>query len=139
MPFLNALYDEYGKEAVNKIFMNVVDKISYQEGVDFFAKNPGSTIEKIAKQGEYFATAEAGPAIDVVPVSMSETDIVLDITRCDYAKFFQGIGEPEIGEMMACRPDFPRTEGYNAGVALERPETIMRGAKKCGFHYRLQK
>jgi len=139
VPFLKALYEKFGKEDVKKILEDVVDKLAYQEGVDFFADNPGTTIDKIVKQGEYFATSYDGPAINVEPVSMSDTDIILNITRCAYADYFKGIGESELGEILACRPDFPRTAGYNAGVTLERPDTIMCGAEKCGFHYRLQK
>ncbi len=139
VPFLKALYEKYGKEDIKKILGDVVDKLSYQEGVDFFNENTGTTIDKIIKQGECFASSFDGPAIDVEPVSMSDTDIILNITRCAYADYFKSIGETELGELLACRPDFPRTDGYNAGVTLERPDTIMCGAEKCGFHYRLQK
>lgn len=138
-PFLKALYEKYEKEDIKKILLDVIDEIAYQEGVDFFANNSGTTIDKIVKQGEYFAASSDGPAIDVEPVSMSETDIRIDITRCAYADYFKSIGETELGEILACCPDFSRTEGYNAGVTLERPDTIMCGAEKCGFHYILQK
>lgn len=140
IPLIKALEEKFGKEDVHKVVLSVIEKNAYQEGVESWAALTGSTGEKIAAAGEFFATTSDGSsAIDIEPVKFTDTDIVLNITRCQYAEFFKELGETEIGELLACCPDFSRTEGYNAGVTLERENTIMSGADKCDFHYIIKK
>jgi hypothetical protein len=57
----------------------------------------------------------------------------VDIVRCEYAKFFQALGEPELGFLLVCSSDFAIAE--TLGVGLERSQTIMQGADHCDFHW----
>lgn len=35
----------------------------------------------------------------------------MNVTECQYAKFYQALGEPELGFLLACSADFPMVEG----------------------------
>lgn len=59
----------------------------------------------------------------------------LDVTRCDYARFFQDLGEPGIGHILVCENDDWFVEGLG-DVTLERHHTMMEGAERCDFCYR---
>ena len=81
------------------------------------------------------AVSVGGDACDVEVREMTAVNMAVDITGCRYAEFFQQIGEPELGFLLACSADFPMAEGI-PGVELERTQTIMQGADFCDFRYR---
>jgi hypothetical protein len=58
------------------------------------------------------------------------------VVRCEYAKFFQALGEPELGFLLLCSADFPI--GEVLGMGLERSQTIMQGADHCDFRWILE-
>ncbi|MBN2403462.1 MAG: hypothetical protein JXN64_13870 [Spirochaetes bacterium] len=65
--------------------------------------------------------------------------MLLRITRCTNIGDFRSIGETKICDTLVCSHDFSAVSGYNAGVTLERPDTIMYEARNCGLNYKLQK
>jgi hypothetical protein len=59
----------------------------------------------------------------------------MDVTDCVYAKFFQELGEPELGFLLVCSADFDIADEL-PNVELSRSQTIMQGASHCDFRYR---
>lgn len=59
----------------------------------------------------------------------------MDVTACVYARFFQELGEPELGFLLVCSADFDMVEEMD-DVELDRSQTIMEGADHCDFQYR---
>jgi hypothetical protein len=59
----------------------------------------------------------------------------MDVTGCVYARFFQDLGEPELGFLLVCSADFDHVEEMG-DVELSRRQTVMEGADHCDFHYR---
>jgi len=41
-------------------------------------------------------------------------------------KFYQELGEPELGCLLLCSADFPMAEGFGGDVQLTRTQTIMQ-------------
>ena len=60
-----------------------------------------------------------------------------DVTRCRYAEMYREMGLGEIGHLLSCNRDGDFCVGYNPKMELTRTETIMGGAKRCDFRYRL--
>jgi hypothetical protein len=59
----------------------------------------------------------------------------MDVTDCVYARFFQELGEPDLGFLLVCSADFDIVAELPA-IELERTQTIMQGATHCDFKYR---
>ncbi len=61
-----------------------------------------------------------------------------NVTRCAYAEFFKGLGEPELGRFLVCDVDFDIAAVGAPDVELTRTQTIMQGAPYCDFRYRFR-
>ena len=78
----------------------------------------------------------AGDVLDQQRLDGAEDEINVDVTRCGYAEFFDGLGEPELGFLLVCSLDYDIAHAFD-GVSLERSQTIMEGASRCDFRFRL--
>ena len=61
-----------------------------------------------------------------------------NVTRCRYAEFFHQLGEPDLGAVLLCEPDFEHVKVGSPEVELKRTQTIMQGACCCNFRYKFQ-
>jgi L-2-amino-thiazoline-4-carboxylic acid hydrolase len=82
---------------------------------------------------KFAEVSTAGDAIQLEPRDSPPGRMHADVVRCDYAKFFQALGEPELGFLLVCSGDFPVAEVL--GIGLERSQTIMQGADHCDFRW----
>ena len=57
----------------------------------------------------------------------------VDVHRCAHAELMKELGGEEIGAILLCGED--HIMAVRAGIRLERPSTIMQGARSCGLHY----
>ncbi|HWD52493.1 MAG TPA: L-2-amino-thiazoline-4-carboxylic acid hydrolase [Acidimicrobiales bacterium] len=74
--------------------------------------------------------------VDIVTeVRPTDQGFDMDVTACAYARFFQELGEPELGFLLVCSADFDMVEEMG-DVELDRSQTIMQGADHCDFRYR---
>jgi hypothetical protein len=80
----------------------------------------------------------AGDALDYEVLKKTPEAFEVNVTGCRYAKFYKEIGASELGFLLVCSSDFPMAEGFGAKVQLTRTQTIMQGASKCDFRYRLE-
>jgi hypothetical protein len=79
-----------------------------------------------------------GDAVDREMLRDDGTVREYNITRCRYAEFFKGLGEPELGGILLCDSDFHIAEIGAANVEFKRTQTIMQGAPYCDFRYRFK-
>jgi L-2-amino-thiazoline-4-carboxylic acid hydrolase len=66
--------------------------------------------------------------VEVESREAPEGEIRFDVVSCEYARFFQELGEPELGFLLLCGADGPIAEGPIAegpGIGFERTKTIM--------------
>lgn len=136
VPILKEFQKELGKEKVDEIVERATAPIWRGFGEYWWKSTPGTPTKKISAAIDMFAI---GDAIDVEELERSETGYDFNITRCSYAEFYKGLGEPELGSLLVCGVDDPMTEGYGGNVELERKCTIMKGAKRCEFRYKIRK
>lgn len=68
----------------------------------------------------------------------TDTTFGVDMTACEFARWFREIGEPEIGALLTCGVDFAVNRKLRPGWELTRTQTQMQGAPFCDFRWRLR-
>jgi hypothetical protein len=136
VPLVKALRAELGEERADVIVRKALGDLYRKYGEKWWqtqgARNPG---EKIASAFEMFA---AGDALEYEVVKKASDAFEANVTECQYAKFYNKIGAPELGFLLTCSADFAHAEGFGADVQLTRTQTIMQGASHCDFRYALK-
>ena len=136
VPLIKTLRAELGEERANAILRNALGELYRKIGEKWWRKQGGADLGKtMASTFERFA---AGDALAYEVVKETADAFEVNITQCRYARFYQELGEPELGFLLVCSADFPMAEGAAAGVELTRTQTIMQGASHCDFRYRLK-
>lgn len=82
-------------------------------------------------------TANDALAIEVKHAAPDRLDF--DVVRCRYAEMYREMGLSEIGHLLSCNRDGEFCTGYNPDMELTRTETLMKGAKRCDFRYRMKR
>ena len=135
VPLIKALREEFGVERANKLARKALAehfrKLGKASWRKLGAEGATKTLEKTWK---LFA---ADDALGYKVLKSSPEAFELNVTECQYAKFYKEIGEPELGFLLVCSQDDTFFEGYE-GVRLKRTQTIMQGASHCDFRYRLE-
>ena len=72
-------------------------------------------------------------------VAKTADRLEFNVTRCQYAEYFQSLGLPELGALFHCSRDFAMVEGFSPELKLERTQTLMQGASHCNFRYTYRK
>ena len=136
VPLVKALRAELGEERANELVKGVWDDMNRSFGKRWWQQqseeSPNGRLKTLIE------TFAAGDALDYEMTADDEASFDFDVHRCGYAEFFKKIGEPELGFLFCCSADAPMTEGFEAGVELEVPQTIMQGATHCQFRYKLK-
>jgi L-2-amino-thiazoline-4-carboxylic acid hydrolase-like protein len=137
VPLVKALQAELGEERANALVREALGE-QYRKFGEKWWKSQGARDlgEKMASAFEGFAAADA---LDYEVVKQSPDAFEVNVTACRYAKFYNEIGAPELGFLLTCSADASMTEGFGAGVQLNRTQTIMQGASHCDFRYTLKR
>jgi hypothetical protein len=136
VPLVKALQAELGEERANAVVREALGDVYRRLGEQWWrAKQSKHVGENMARA---FAAFAKGDAIDYSVRAQSQDAYEIDVTGCQYAQFYQELGEPELGFLLVCSLDFPFAEGFGAGVQLTRTQTIMQGASHCDFRYQRQ-
>ena len=130
VPLIRRLEAEIGTEKAHSILRDVVSGYFRSAAKTFVEESGGDRMAAFMKFAEVSA---GGGAIEMEDRESPPGTINVDVVRCDYAKFFQALGEPELGFLLVCSGDFPVAE--TLGIGLERSQTIMQGADHCDFHW----
>ena len=129
VPLVRAMEDEFGRERAHRLVRTALGG-RVRESIRAATAPGGSrgTVEwalRISKAGDVQDHDRLDGAVD---------EINLDVTRCEYAEFFNQLDEPELGFLLVCSLDYDIAEG--AGVTLERSQTIMQGSDHCDFRFK---
>jgi predicted ArsR family transcriptional regulator len=135
VPVMQALRAELGKEKADALVKQALRDWSKQlfaaigDGIDGSPKRKCATLHKA--MGEVSARE--------VAFEMRRDDdeaLEFDVTRCRFAEFFRGLGEPELGALLVCEADVDIAAAGAGAVGLELAQTIMKGAPSCTFRYK---
>jgi hypothetical protein len=133
-PLVEALAAEFGRERVLEIARRVVVEIARQQGRELAAARGSDDLRTFAAAVEPW-TRHGALEIEVLRETDREYDF--DVTRCRYAEMYRALGIPELGALLSCNRDFALGGGFNPRLRLTRTQTIMEGAPRCDFRYRL--
>jgi hypothetical protein len=137
VPLVKALQAELGEERANALVRKALGDIYRRLGEQWWrAKQSRHVGENMTLA---FASFAKGDALDYSVRAQSEDTFEVDVTGCRYAQFYNELGEPELGFLLACSSDFSFAEGLGSDIKLTRTQTIMQGASYCDFRYRRQK
>jgi hypothetical protein len=135
VPVLKALRSELGKEKADSIVRQALRGWSQQlfaaigDGIEGHPRRKWAAL-----QAAWAEISEPHVALEVIRHDKEAFD--LDITECRFAEFFRALGEPELGALLVCDPDFDVVAAGGGEVSLTREETLMQGARRCSFRYK---
>jgi len=79
-----------------------------------------------------------GGDIDIEWIDGKLETFAFNVTRCKYAELFRELGEPELGAVLLCELDNHIAEAAGPEIELTRKQTLMQGASRCEFRYRMK-
>jgi hypothetical protein len=135
-PVIEALGAEFGRDRVIEIVGRVIEEIARRQGRGVAEQMGGSGLAQFVASKEPW---RRGGALEIVEQEPTERRYDFDVIRCRYAEMYQALGIPELGKVLSCGRDGAFGEGFNPAMELTRTQTIMDGAPRCDFRYRLEK
>jgi hypothetical protein len=135
-PILEALGNEFGRKEVIEITRRTITEIARQQGREL-AEQMGTN--DLGSYGKSIEPWSRSGALELRILNQDEKALSFDVTACKYAELYRGLGIPELGGVLSCSRDAAFIEGFNAGITLERTQTIMQGAAFCDFRFRVGK
>jgi len=138
VPLLRDLRVELGNEKANEIVYKSLRSILRKHYQELGALKNGSGKEKWASLTEDLLKI-IGNDVEIEHLQDDEQVLNLDVTGCRYAQYFHRLGESELGSILTCEIDEHTVEVGKTDVKLDRPQTIMKGGKRCQFRYKFNK
>ena len=135
VPVIQALRKELGEEKADALVSEALAGVSRKQAAVLAQSLEGSPIDKIETALPLFS---ADGALEVEPRTRTDTEIAFDIKGCRYAEYFRKQGLEEFGFLISCARDRASAEGLSPDLEFERSTTIMQGADRCDFRYRLK-
>jgi hypothetical protein len=132
IPMVQAFQKAIGKERANEIAREVIVELARQDG-ERWAQQFGEDLAAMEKVSGVWA---GGGSLEIQPLGKSAEKLDFNVTRCQYAEFYQQLGLPELGALFHCSRDFAMVEGFSPGLKLERTQTIMQGASHGDFRFK---
>lgn len=134
VPLIKTLQEELGEARANDLVRKAIGDLYRRLGADWWQRKNSKSVGN--NMASAFAAFARGDAVDYTVETQTDEAYEINVTRCQYAEFFQKLGEPELGFLLMCQADFPFAEGFDADVTLARTQTIMEGASHCDFRYK---
>lgn len=133
-PFVDALAQRFGREAVVEILRETITKL---------ARESGEHMAKVCRGNDLGAFKQVtdkwrqGGALELTVLQQDARQYDFNVTRCQFAEMYRRLGIQELGEVLSCNRDFQASEGFNPDLNLTRTQTIMSGASHCDFRYQM--
>ena len=129
VPLIGAMEEEMGRERAHRLVRRALgDQVRQSVREATPVGGSRDTVEWLLR------TSQAGDALDLDRLGGAADEINVNVTRCEYADFFDQLDEPELGFLLVCSLDYDFADG--AGVILERSQTIMEGSDHCDFRFK---
>lgn len=131
---IESLLDVHGKEGelIAYDFLRI-NRASIAQG------KPVSFAEFVSEAQAFLTSPEpniftAGQDVEVVKTS--DTEFVVHVKKCEWARYFQE-RHPQVGYLMACSTDEAFARACNEKIRMQRTSTLMEGGEVCDFRYYL--
>lgn len=135
-PIFAEMVAEIGRDRAEAILDSAIRKAAIAEGAAFRASLPAETpvIDGFVAIQDLWTR---GGALEVEVIATTDASFDFDVTRCRYAEMYHEMGLGDIGHLLSCNRDGTFAEGFDPDLTLDRAHTIMSGAPRCAFRYRL--
>lgn len=131
IPMVQAFERALGKERAHEIAREVIIELARRDG-ERWAQEFGDDLAAMEQVSGVWA---GGGSLEIEHLGKSTERLDFNVTRCQYAEFYQELGLPELGKLFHCNRDFSMVEGFSPGLTLKRTQTIMAGASHCDFRF----
>ena len=131
IPMVQAFQRAIGKERANEIAREVIIELAQKDG-ERWAQQFGEDLSAMEKVSGVWA---GGGSLEIRQLEASTDRLDFNVTRCQYAEFYRGLGLPELGYLFHCNRDFAMVKGFSPRLELERTQTMMEGASHCDFRF----
>jgi len=129
VPLIRAMEDELGREQAHRVVRQALGgRVRESIRAATASGRARDTVEWALR------ISKAGDAQDHDRLDGAADEINVNVTRCEYAEFFDQLDEPELGFLLVCSLDYDIADG--AGVTLQRSQTIMQGSDHCDFRFK---
>jgi predicted hydrocarbon binding protein len=129
VPIVKALEAELGKERAHAL----VGRAIAESHATFVASRTAERDTHPSADGQSTAYPVESEIVENTPESLA-----INMTACEFARWFREIGEPEIGALMTCGVDFAVNAKLRPSWDFARTQTQMQGAAFCDFRWRLR-
>ncbi|MCW1842674.1 L-2-amino-thiazoline-4-carboxylic acid hydrolase [Prosthecomicrobium hirschii] len=132
----DVLTESHGAEAARETVGAAVSRSAIAQGAKFRAelgRDPD-----FADFAAILPNWTANDALTIEVKSATAETLEFDVVRCRYAEMYREMGLGEIGHLLSCNRDGEFCTGYNPNMELTRTGTLMQGAKRCDFRYRMK-
>ncbi|SHE85887.1 L-2-amino-thiazoline-4-carboxylic acid hydrolase [Kaistia soli DSM 19436] len=135
-PIYEEMVGRFGKEAARAALKAAITRAAIESGRRLAAAEKGPTdLSTFAALQPKWRQDDA-LRFEVLAETKDRFDY--DVTRCRYAEMYHAMGLGEIGDILSCQRDGTFCEGYDPRITMTRTTTIMSGAKRCDFRYRIK-
>lgn len=132
---IRAYEREMGEKAALEVVREVIRRDAAESGRRLAEDRGGGSLQVLLGIVEDVWAAEG--AMEVANLELTESTLTFDVTMCGYADMYKRLCLKDLGYLLSCERDFVFLEGFNPGIRLERTTTIMEGADRCDFRYRI--
>ena len=135
IPFLQGLYEEFGKDKILNILEKTIKEIAKTQGEEL-SKEYGNNIDAFLDTLKFWTKDDA---LEIDILEKSDSKLSFNVTRCKYAEMYTALGISDLGAVLSCNRDASLIKGFNPKATLDRKKTIMSGSKCCTFRYNFKK
>ena len=139
IPVLKAARAELGEERANQLILGALRDWGSERFRHIGAGIPGSPEEKWRAIKELDGKRTRKSDLDFTMLRFDAEAVEYDVTRCAYADLFRELGEPELGEVLACGADtYLAEEVTGPDVTYSRSQCLMTGGCLCDVRWRIK-
>ena len=128
------LIESHGEEVAKKTIAASVRRASIEQAGEM-AEGVETSMRSFQDIYELWTR---GGALETEILDATDTTFDFDVTRCRYAEMYKEMGLDDIGHLLSCQRDGTFCEGYDDRIKMTRTQTIMQGADRCTFRYKLE-
>ena len=134
-PLIRAIEKRIGRAEALALLTEVNQQEAFECGRAVAEQCGRNGIDELA---EDVAGWGAGASMEMEVLERTPATFFFDVTRCPYFETYRELGLERLGVALSCCRDEPFARGFNPRLRLERTQTIMEGAGRCDFRYRLE-
>ncbi|HVL13908.1 MAG TPA: L-2-amino-thiazoline-4-carboxylic acid hydrolase [Gemmata sp.] len=131
-PVFRAFAAEVGEPRAREIMAGVIRDLARQAGCAAAAH--GNDLADLKQAVEKWTE---GGALKLTVLRDDAEAFEFDVTRCRFAEMYRRLGLADLGPILSCSRDAAMVEGFNPAIQLTRTQTIMEGAPRCDFRFRI--